>query len=112
MRIFFEKDSITVEGTKQAFPSRSLEAEISANYIIVRLLDESTKIVQAPWQRIFDKAGNGFNTQQEAKDYLDDVFSQSIANSVESRLNVIEDSIDGEVAGADPLSYYILAKNT
>lgn len=109
MKVYHANNSIVIEGTRQTYPEKSLRASNNSDTVIIWLADNQTKIIETHYGNIQSENSETFANVGLAVAYLTGQFS---ASDLTSRVEALEDNTDGLVAGADPLSYYILAKGT
>ena len=107
MKIYHANNSLVVEGTRQSYPEKSLRASNDGNLVTVWLSDNETKVLETEYSNIQSENGMNFANVGLAVAYLATQFEIC---SIESRIEDLEQNTDGLVNGADPLSYYILAK--
>lgn len=107
MKIYHANNSLIVEGTRQAYPEKSLRASNNGYSVTVWLSDGQTKVLETDYSNIQSENGMSFANVGLAVAYLTTQFEICL---LESRIEDLEESTDGLINGADPLSYYILAK--
>lgn len=107
MKIYHANNSLVVEGTRQSYPEKSLRASNDDDVITVWLADDQTKVLETDYSNVESENGMTFANVGLAIAYL---VTQFEICSLESRIEDLEDETDGLVNGANPLSYYILAR--